>query len=150
MSLTDSGFFPNTPLTEGTSSVTVFYGTMTTTCAVTVSAKSAPAYEIASVTVKNESGSALSAIPTGNFLATVAIKRLAGNDGGMVMLASYTAAGQFRGLMYVQVDAPVDATTYVTLPVDNPSGDIASLRALLISSFSDLRPVGDPVSFPAA
>ena len=145
-------FFPSTPLTEGTSSVTVFYGTMSATCAVTVSAKPIPSYEVASVAVKSESGSVLSAIPKGNFVATIAITRLAGNDGGIVMLSSYTAAGQFRGLtyMYVPVDVSVGATTYVMLPVDNPSGDIASLRTFLISSFDDLRPVGDPVSFPAA
>ena len=149
LSLNALTFFPNTSLTEGISAVTIFYGNFTVTCGVTVSAKSVPAYEVASVAVKNADGVALSAIPAGEFLATVAVRRTAWNDGGMVMLASYTAAGKFRGLMYVQVDAPVGATTYVTIPVDNPSGDIANLRAFVISSFTDFRPLGDPVSFPA-
>ena len=143
-------FFPNTPLAEGTSSVTVFYGTLTTTCAVTVSAQSVSAYEIESVEVKKTNGDALSMIPTDDFLATVAIRRVVGDDDGMVMLAAYTAAGQFRGLMYVRVDAPPDSTTYVTLPVENPHGDVASLRAFVISSLSDMRPLSVPVLYPAA
>ena len=150
LSLNALTFFPNTPLTVETSSVTVFYSTLTATCSVTVATKSVPAYEVVSLSVKDTDDFILSAIPKGDFLATVAIKRTAGSDSGMVMLASYTAAGQFRGLMYVQVDAPVGATTYVTLPVDNSSGDIANVKAFVISSFSDLRPLGDPVSFPAA
>ncbi len=143
-------FFPNTPLAEGTSYVTVFYGTLTTTCAVTVSAQSVSAYEIESVEVKKTNGDALSMIPTDDFLATVAIRRVVGDDDGMVMLAAYTAAGQFRGLMYVRVDAPPDSTTYVTLPVENPHGDVASLRAFVISSLSDMRPLSVPVLYPAA
>ncbi|MBR4545887.1 MAG: bacterial Ig-like domain-containing protein [Oscillibacter sp.] len=146
-------FFPNTPMAEGTSSVTVFYGSMSTTCAVTVlpeHAQNSPEYDIESLTVKTTSGVALSAIPNGQFLATIAVKRSVPGDNTMVVLASYTTAGQFRGLLYVQVEEPVGATTYLTLPIDNASGSIGQLKAFVIHSLDDPRPLGDPVSFPAA
>lgn len=150
LSLNALTFFPNTPLTEQTSSVTVFYGTLRTQCAVTVSAQGAQEYEIESVSVKNVNGSPLSTIPSGDFLATVAIRRATAGNDTMVVLTAYTASGQFRGVLYAQVDEPIGATTRLTIPVSNPSGDIASVKAFAVSSFNDFRLSGNVVSFPAA
>ena len=65
------------------------------------------------------------------------------------MLAAYSASGQFKGLLYVEVeDVPVGATVKVTLPVDNAAGEIARLKAFAIASFATFTPLGASVGFP--
>ena len=150
LSLNALTFFPNTSLAEGTASVTVFYGSMSATCAIAVSIEAMSEYTIENLSVKDSVGTSLSSIPQGRFLAVIAVRRNRPGDNAMVLLASYTAAGQFRELSYEQVNKPVGETTYVTVPVDNASGNIGQIKAFVIHSFDDLRPLGTSVSFPAA
>ena len=150
LSLNALTFFPNTPLTEDVKSVTIFYDTLTAYCDITVSSKAVSEYEIESLTIQNSSGKKLSSIPKGEFFARVALKRLAAGNDTMIFLATYTAAGKYQGLLYVQVEEPVGATAYITIPVDNASGNIGQVRAFAVRSLKDLKPVGNVVSFPAA
>lgn len=150
LSLDALTFFPTTPLTEETDSVSVFYGSMSATCAITVSIEALSEYTIENLSVKDSIGNSLSSIPQGRFLAVIEVKRNRPVDSGIVILASYTAAGQFRGLLYQQVNKPVGETTYLTLPIDNASGTIGQVKAFVIHSFDDWRPLATPLSFPAA
>ena len=107
-----------------------------------------PAYAVGPLTVRSPEGAALTAIPEGDFLVTVPVTKTAGEGDCLVLLCAYGAAGQFRGLLYVQLeDVPEGATVKVTLPVENAGGDIAGLKAFCAASFTDLTPLGEAVSF---
>lgn len=134
----------------GTAIITATCGDVFSTCLITVSAREPEEYMINSIVVRNSDGTLSEAIPREEFFATVSVTKLAEAGNSMIFLASYTAAGQFKGLMYVSVeDLPVGATIKVTLPVDNIKNDIATLKAFVIPSFSNLQPIGNAVAFPA-
>ena len=67
----------------------------------------------------------------------------------MVLLAAYTAQGQYKGLMWVSVrNLPVGASVEVTLPVENSDGTIAQMKAFPVASFSDFTSLGPSADFP--
>ena len=128
-------------------------GTLTATVTVrnASEAPAVPAYSVGPLTVRSADGSALSAIPAEDFLVTVPVTKTAGEGDCLVFLAAYGSAGQFRGLLYVQLeDVPEGATVKVTLPVENAGGGIASLKAFCVASFGNLTPLGEAAAFPAA
>ena len=139
-----------TAISSGTAVITVTTedGGYTASCTVTVAARSAEEYKINSITVRDNDGAVLSAIPNGDCLATVSITNLESEGNTLVFLAAYTSTGQYRGMMWVSVeDLPVGATIKVTLPVDNSDGKIENLKAFTVASFSNLTPLGETVSF---
>ncbi|MBE7004677.1 MAG: Ig domain-containing protein [Ruminococcaceae bacterium] len=139
-----------TAVGAGTAKITVSGGGFSATCTVTVSARVAEEYRIGEMTVRDANGTALTAIPRGSFLVTIPITKLTEGGNTTVMLASYTVSGQFKGLLYANIeDVPVGATVKITLPVDNSKGDIALLKAFTIASFSNPVPIGAAASFPA-
>ena len=108
-------------------------------------------YTIGPLIVRDTGGIELMAIPAGSFLVTVPITNQTASGDAVVLLASYTTAGQYRGLMYVAIkNATEGATVEVTLPVDNAAVDIAKLKAFAIPSFGDPTPLGPASVFPAA
>lgn len=128
--------------------VTTEDGGYTATCAVTVTERTSEEYKINSITVRNDDGAVLSAIPNGNCFATVSITNLASEGNTLILLAAYTSTGQYQGMMWVSAeDLPIDATIEITLPVDNSDGKIADLKAFTVASFLNLTPLGDAVSF---
>lgn len=139
-----------TAVSAGTTTITVSGGGFSATCTVTVTARQAEEYRLGELIVRDANGAALTDIPHGKFLVTIPVTNLVSGGNAMVMLVSYSASGQFKGLLYVSVeDVPVGATIKVTLPVDNTKGDIALLKAFTIASFSNPVPIGAAVSFPA-
>ena len=123
---------------------------VTATTTVTITGVSVtPAYAIGTLIVRSDEGTELTAIPAGGFLVTVPVTKTAGEGDCLVFLAAYGESGQFRGLMYVQLeDVPEGATVKVTLPVKNADGGIASLKAFCVASFADLTPLGEAAAFP--
>ena len=107
-------------------------------------------YRIGALTIRDASGAALSAIPSGTFLVSIPVAKLEEGGNSLVFLAAYTESGQYRGLLYVGVNelAP-GAGIEITLPIDNAKGDIAVLKAFPVSSFDDPVPIGTPSCFPA-
>ena len=139
-----------TAVSAGTAIITATTvdGGYTASCAVTVTERLAEEYKINSITVRDNDGAVLSAIPNGDCLATVSIKNLASEGNTLVFLAAYTSTGQYQGMLWVSVeDLPVGATIKVSLPVDNSDGKIANLKAFTVASFSNLTPLGEAVSF---
>ena len=107
------------------------------------------AYRIGSLVIRDGEGEPLDSIPEGSFQVTVPITRQVTDSDALVFLAAYTAEGRYRGLMYVSLeDMSENGTVKVTLPVENPTGDIASLKAFAVSSFKDLTPMGPASAFP--
>lgn len=107
-------------------------------------------YRINEITIKDMSGNSLQAIPTGTFLATVSFTNVSSSADTVIILAQYTDAGAFKGLMYVQTeDVPTGSTIKLSIPVDNSKGDVAKLKAFCWESFGSLTPMGNSVSFPA-
>ena len=120
-------------------------------CVVTVpDASVQPAFRINSVTVQDNNGKELKSIPATDFLATVSVTNLTVTESPLIFLSAYTADGKYRGLMWVQVNAAPGATVAVTLPIDNTDGEIGELKAFAVTSFDDLTPIGNVISFPAA
>ena len=126
-------------------------GTLTATVTVTnVTPTPEPAYAVGPLTVRSPEGAVLSAIPAGDFLVTVPVTKTAGEGDCLVFLAAYGASGQFRGLLYVQLeDVPEGAAVKVTLPAENAGGGIGSLKAFCVASFGNLTPLGEAAAFPA-
>ena len=106
-------------------------------------------YRINSVTLKDMSGNSLQSIPTGTFLATVSFTNVNSSTDAVIILAQYTDAGAFKGLMYIQTeDVPTGSTIKLSIPVDNSNGDVAKLKAFCWESFGSVKPMGNSVSFP--
>ena len=136
-----------TAVAPGTAIITAQAGNKTAECTVTVTPKIE--YSIGELEICNTSGTALAAIPAGQFLVTVPIMKLSEDGDATVFLASYSASGQYKGLLYVKVrNVPIGATVELTFPVDNSKGDIAQLQAMVVSSFSIFMPLGAARSFP--
>jgi len=139
-----------TAVGAGTAKITVTGGGFSAVCTVTVTAREANEYRINGVTLRNASGAELTAIPKSSFLATVSVTKLADGGDSMILLASYTASGQYQGMLYINVSGiQKGSTVEFTLPVDNSAGNIAQLKAFSIASFSNPTPLGASVSFPA-
>lgn len=139
-----------TAISPGTATITAATkdGGYTATCTVTVTERIPEEYRINSITVRDDDGAVLSELPVGSCLATVSITNVASEGNTLVFLASYTAEGQYQGMMWVSVeDLPIGATIKITLPVDNSGGNIANLTAFVVASFSNLTPLGGAVSF---
>ena len=124
----------------------------TATVAVTVTgaAPVTASYSLGALSLHGKDGESLAAIPAKDFLVTVPVTKTAGEGDCLVFLAAYGESGQFRGLLYVQLeDVPEGATVKVTLPVKNTDGSIASLKAFCVASFGNLTPLGEAAAFPA-
>lgn len=106
-------------------------------------------YIINSITIKDMSGNGLEAIPTGRFLATVSFTNVSSSADPVIILAQYTDAGVFKGLLYIQTeDVPTGTTIKLSIPVDNSKGDVAKIKAFCWDSFGSLTPMGNSASFP--
>ena len=100
-------------------------------------------YRIGALTIRDNGGTVLPSIPQGSFLVTVPITKTMGGGNGLIILATYTASGQYHGMVYVEAeDIPVGVTIRITLPVDNADGTIMQLKAFPVASFSNLMPLG--------
>ena len=108
--------------------------------------------QVLDITVRDSKGKlAKGEVPKGTALATVRLKNISNTGSAMVMLATYTAEGQYKGLCYVSVeDFPAGGIFSVTVPVENKDGTIAQLKAFTVASFTDLKPLSSPVTYPAA
>ena len=133
--------------------ITVSGGGYSASCSFTVKGGEEPAkvpYSLGKLTIRTESGSSLSAIPNDSFLVTIPVTKQTDSGDVMVLLASYTASGQYRGLLYVELeDVPVGSTVKATLLVENNSKDIKQLKAFVTSGFGSFTPLGEASVFPA-
>ena len=116
--------------------------------------KTAPAprdFQVMNISLSNESGAALTAIPQGSFYATVTVQTVKSEGSVVLLLAAYDANGQFAGKLYFVrfEDFSTGGICRISFPVDNSDGSIGMLKAFPVSSFADLVPIGAPVSFPA-
>lgn len=105
-------------------------------------------FRIGDISVRRASGEALAEIPNGDSLATIPVTNLASTDGVTLMIACYTAAGQYQCMTFVTFeDVPTGATLKVTTPVSNSSGKIVGMKAFIVKSLFDLSPVGNCAAF---
>ncbi len=135
----------------GTAVITVTSGDgkHTASCTVTVTARQAEEYRLNSITIQDSSGSPLTSFPRGSFFASLSLTNLASDGSTMVLVASYTASGQFKDMMCVSVESlPIGATIRVSLLVDNSDGQIAALKAFPVASFANMQPIGNVMCFP--
>ena len=112
---------------------------------------SAEQFRINSVTVSDSDGKILNAIPADSFLATVSVTSLSSRlDSPLVFFAAYSSDGKYQDMKYAFVKISPGGTVEFTLPIDNTDGEIGELKAFAVTSFDDLTPIGNVMSFPAA
>lgn len=139
-----------TAASPGTADITATGGGFSATCSVTVEAKQNNEYKLGLLTVRDENGKALSAIPSGSFYVTVPVTKLTENGNAQVLLATYNDNGQYKDMMLVKVeDVPKGGTIKVSLLVENKSNDIKQLKAFVTSGFGSFTPLGEASVFPA-
>ena len=123
-------------------------GAYSAQCTVTVSARSQDEYVLGPITLEDQQGTALTAIPRGPFWATVPVTNRTSTGSAMLLLASYDAGGRYLGLLCSRVEGlNTGATVRLSLLLDNSGGSIASLKAFLIPSLANLTPIGPCVRF---
>lgn len=129
-------------------SVTARDGGYTAACSVTVSGRTLNEYRINSVTLKDSNGEILRQIPSGNFWASVSITNQASSGDTLVLLASYDRNGRYLDIMCAQSkDLPIGTTIELSFLMKNSTAQTASIKAFLISSLTDLTPIGKAVSW---
>ena len=105
-------------------------------------------YRLEAIAVTSSAGEKLQELRAEELLVTVAVKHTKESGGAVVMLAQYDAEGRYQGLLWLTLDeVPVGAAIKVTLPVDNRSGKIANLKAVVVGSVLSPVPMGNAVSF---
>ena len=105
-------------------------------------------YRIEGIAVCNRSGEPLQELTSEKLLVSVSVENISESSGGTVMLAKYDAEGRYQGLIWVTLKKmSVGTSVEVTLPVDNSDGEIASLKAFMVSSILSPVPIGNAVSF---
>ena len=105
-------------------------------------------FRIGDISVCTASGEALAAIPKGECLATIPVTNLSVPGNVTVMIACYTAAGQYQGMTFVGFeDVPTGATLKVTTPISNSAGTIAGIKAFIVRSPFNVTPIGNAVAF---
>ena len=105
-------------------------------------------FRLEGISVRTAAGETLQELPAESLLVTVAVKHLKETGSGTILLAQYDSLGRYRGLMWLTLDEmPQGMTLRVTLPVDNSSGEIASLKVFVVEDLTSPLPVGTPVSF---
>lgn len=105
-------------------------------------------FRIGDISVCTASGEALAAIPKGECLATIPVTNLSAPGSVTVMIACYTAAGQYQGMTFVGFEnVPTGAALKVTTPISNSGGTIAGIKAFIVKSPFDITPVGNAVVF---
>ena len=107
-------------------------------------------YRINALSVLDNDGNNLSAIPNNSFLASISITNRSSGMSPLIFLTAYSTDGQYQGLLYVKIREPIGGTVEFTLPIDNTDGKIEALKAFAVTSFDDLTPIGNVMSFPAA
>ena len=133
----------------GMANVTATGGGFSTSCKITVEDKQDNEYKLGTLTVRDENGKALSAVPSGSFYVTVPITKKTENGNAQVLLATYNDKGQYKGMMLVKVeDVPKGGTIKVSILVENNSKDIKQLKALVTSGFGSFTPLGEASVFP--
>lgn len=107
---------------------------------------SPPAYRIDSLRVRNDQGEYLDEVPIGRFWTEVSVTKLWEDEDALVFLAAYEEDGTFRGLMYVSLTGlQFNASAKVGLPMENTDGTIKTIKAFVISSFQEMKPLSDPL-----
>jgi len=147
-----------TTMTHGTAlqgsdhgkTITVSFGGKTVeTSAITHTARTAGEYNIDAIRLLDSNSEILSEIPVGSCLAAVSVTNHSSAGDVMVLLAAYSAAGQYQGLMWGRVTGTaVGNTATLTLTVNNASGQIAQFRAFPVAAFADFQPLGSVAVFP--
>ena len=138
-----------TAVSSGSATITVTGGGFSANCNINVKSREANEYSIGELIVRDHTGKQLDTVPSSSFLVTIPITKLSDGGNSMVILGTYSNGGQFNGLMYAQIeDVSPGGTVKITLPVDNKDGTITDIKAFIVSSFTNMTPIGDTSSFP--
>ena len=108
----------------------------------------APACRIGALTVLDGNGNSCDTIPGGPFRVTVPVNGLDADSGALVLVTAYTADGQYRDMAYDSLKNA--AGPVLTLPMENPEGDVEAVKAFVVSSLEDLTPLCPAGEFPNA
>lgn len=104
-------------------------------------------YRINSVLVQNDTFR----ITKEEMTVAVSVTKLAQSESASVFLIAYDGRGQMTGsVSSVDIDGKSVGETFdVTFPVDNRAGNVAQLRAFIVSAAPDMIPLSYPFAYAA-
>ena len=107
-----------------------------------------PFFSVDDLSVQSAIGMPLAEIPDSKFTAVVSATSEAFNDDVSLLLAAYTADGQFVELQQKDVSGlSAGSTLKFKFSMDNTAGKIADLKAFAVTSLGDMIPLGEAKSF---
>lgn len=110
-------------------------------------------YRISQVKLKDTEGNEITAVPNTDFRLSFQFEDLKLNQNAIVLLASYTEKGAFRGFTYAETKEMSDSYSYLYVPlefyVSNPKGDIAKFKIFCWSSLDFMIPIGNETVYPS-
>lgn len=121
--------------------VTTADGGYCATCAVTVTEPTKDDFELGELILLDSEGNVLPTIPDGGFWAKVPITQNVASGEANVILAAYDDQGRFAQMFLACVSGLVqEQTIQVGFWVKN-SGEVAKLKAMAVSSLSEMTPL---------
>lgn len=96
--------------------------------------------QIRSLTVTDESGNALTAIPDGSFCLSAEIYKAEDAGETVILFVTYTATGRMIGTDFMKVNVPPGTTYTVGTWVKN-TGSVGRCKVFLMSSLEDALPL---------
>jgi hypothetical protein len=93
-------------------------------------------------------GASLDTIPTGDFVADVSITNVSAETTDTIVLAAYDADGVLQSLTYMYMTIDVGKTASMGTLFHNSDGKISTIKALVWTSLSGLKPLAGSSVFP--
>ncbi len=133
-----------TAVAPGTATITAASadGKHSASCTVTVNPRAADEYTLTALTVRDTSGNPHTTVPATSFWATVTVRNNTSSGNTTVLLAAYSADGQYLDLYAAQTeDVPVGASVKLSFLVPNTDGKVAQIKAFCVASLENLTPL---------
>jgi uncharacterized repeat protein (TIGR02543 family) len=86
-------------------------------------------------------------IPTGQLLAEVTVNNRTSTHADAVLLATYDKNGKMLKLSYLYAGVPTGTTFTLGMSVDNSSGNVASIKAFVLTSLVGAQPLATAVTY---
>ena len=87
-------------------------------------------------------------IPNGDFEAEVTVTNFSAREDALLVVATYTAQGQYQSVQYIPVSGlERGVTTTVTVDIADADGAVGRMKAFLVSSMEDMTPLSAAVEY---
>lgn len=102
-------------------------------------------YKITGISLLDGNYTPISKIPTGTFYVETSVKNLSSTTMDTLVLATYDKDGRFLGMQYLRSNPPIGYTFVLGTSLNNSSGDIAKIKALMLPVLGGVVPLAESV-----